>query len=87
MAQTQQTEVGGPPPAVGQDAVRMTGISKSFGGVRALNRVDFSVRYGEIHALLGENGAGGERAGPAILEYSSYASRRSDHSRRRDLHL
>ena len=36
----------------------MTGISKSFGGVRALDHVDFSVRYGEIHALLGENGAG-----------------------------
>ena len=36
----------------------MTGISKSFGGVRALDQVDFSVRYGEIHALLGENGAG-----------------------------
>lgn len=56
--QAQQNEVGGPPPAAGQDAVQMTGISKSFGGVRALDRVDFSVRYGEIHALLGENGAG-----------------------------
>jgi ribose transport system ATP-binding protein len=40
------------------DAVRMAGISKSFGGVRALEHVDFNVRYGEIHALLGENGAG-----------------------------
>jgi ribose transport system ATP-binding protein len=40
------------------DAVRMTGISKSFGGVQALAHVDFSVRYGEVHALLGENGAG-----------------------------
>ena len=39
-------------------AVRMTGISKSFGGVQALAHVDFSVRYGEVHALLGENGAG-----------------------------
>jgi len=42
-----------PPPAV-----RMSGISKSFGGVQALAHVDFSVRYGEVHALLGENGAG-----------------------------
>src|SRR6185437_5395746 len=41
-----------------RDAVRMVEISKSFGGVQALAHVDFSVRYGEVHALLGENGAG-----------------------------
>ena len=40
------------------DAVRMTGVSRYFGGVRALEGVDFAVRPGEIHALLGENGAG-----------------------------
>ena len=40
------------------DAVVMTGIAKSFGGVAALEHVDFSVRKGEIHALLGGNGAG-----------------------------
>ena len=40
------------------DAVRMAGISKSFGGVQALAQVDFNVQYGEVHALLGENGAG-----------------------------
>jgi ribose transport system ATP-binding protein len=39
-------------------AVRMTGISKSFGGIRALDAVDFEVRAGEVHALLGGNGAG-----------------------------
>jgi ribose transport system ATP-binding protein len=39
-------------------AVRMIGVSKSFGGVRALADVDFNVEYGEVHALLGENGAG-----------------------------
>lgn len=39
-------------------AVRMTGISKSFGGIRALDHVDFEVRVGEVHALLGGNGAG-----------------------------
>jgi ribose transport system ATP-binding protein len=38
--------------------VRMTGISKSFGGIRALDSVDFEVRAGEVHALLGGNGAG-----------------------------
>ncbi len=36
----------------------MRGISKSFPGVRALNNVDFTLRRGEIHALMGENGAG-----------------------------
>jgi len=40
------------------NAVVMTGIAKSFGGVAALENVDFSVRKGEIHALLGGNGAG-----------------------------
>lgn len=39
-------------------AVRMTGISKAFGGVRALDGVDFEVMPGEVHALLGGNGAG-----------------------------
>lgn len=34
------------------------GIDKSFFGVKVLDAVDFSLRGGEIHALLGENGAG-----------------------------
>ena len=36
----------------------MRGICKSFPGVRALQKVDFTLRKGEIHALMGENGAG-----------------------------
>src|SRR5512146_1542427 len=36
----------------------MKGISKFFPGVRALANVDFTLRGGEIHALMGENGAG-----------------------------
>lgn len=40
------------------DLVTMKGISKSFPGVQALENVDFSLRSGEIHALVGENGAG-----------------------------
>lgn len=33
------------------------GICKSFSGVSVLWQVDFSVRKGEVHALMGENGA------------------------------
>ena len=36
----------------------MRGICKSFPGVKALQNVDFTLRKGEIHALMGENGAG-----------------------------
>jgi ABC-type uncharacterized transport system ATPase subunit len=39
-------------------AVEMRGITKRFPGVLANDRVDFTLRQGEIHALLGENGAG-----------------------------
>jgi galactofuranose transport system ATP-binding protein len=38
--------------------VTMEGICKSFPGVQALDSVDFTLRKGEIHALVGENGAG-----------------------------
>jgi ribose transport system ATP-binding protein len=38
--------------------VELAAISKSYGGVRACDQVDFTVRAGEVHALLGENGAG-----------------------------
>ena len=41
-----------------QAILTMRGISKQFPGTRALNNVDFTLRKGEIHALMGENGAG-----------------------------
>ena len=40
------------------DLLQTKGIEKKFLGVRALKGVDFSVKSGEIHALMGENGAG-----------------------------
>ena len=42
-----------------EDAIlEMRNITKTFPGVKALNDVTFSVKQGEIHALVGENGAG-----------------------------
>ena len=38
--------------------LRLKGVSKFFPGLKALDQVDFDLRYGEIHALVGENGAG-----------------------------
>src|SRR5690349_12259739 len=36
----------------------LEGVSKTFGGVRALRAVTLDLRAGEVHALVGENGAG-----------------------------
>ena len=44
---------GAPPPFL-----ELVGVSKRYGGVRALEGVDFACRRGSIHAVLGENGAG-----------------------------
>jgi len=38
--------------------LRMEGISKRYGGVRALEKAELTVMAGRIHAILGENGAG-----------------------------
>jgi len=38
--------------------LEMRGITKTFPGVKALSNVNLSVRAGEIHAVVGENGAG-----------------------------
>ncbi|GGT50347.1 MULTISPECIES: ATP-binding cassette domain-containing protein [Actinomadura] len=42
----------------GDPVLRLTGLNKSFGPVHVLHDVDFSVRLGEVMALVGDNGAG-----------------------------
>jgi methyl-galactoside transport system ATP-binding protein len=41
-----------------QYRLEMTGVSKSFPGVKALDKINLKVRPGTVHALMGENGAG-----------------------------
>ncbi|TPI65706.1 sugar ABC transporter ATP-binding protein [Mesorhizobium sp. B3-1-3] len=44
--------------AVADCALDMRGISKTFPGVKALSNVNFAVKFGTVHAVVGENGAG-----------------------------
>jgi simple sugar transport system ATP-binding protein len=55
-AATNQHESAAPQTAL--DFIEMRGISKRFGGVRALSDVSFSIHRAEIHCLAGENGCG-----------------------------
>ncbi len=48
----------GPPGAGAEVLVRATGLVKRFGEVTAVRHADLDLRRGEVHALLGENGAG-----------------------------
>ena len=41
-----------------QPLLQLEGITKRFGATLALNNVHFDLRAGEVHALMGENGAG-----------------------------
>jgi ribose transport system ATP-binding protein len=48
-----------PPSTAGEfEAVGASGVTKAFGAVQALSGAELSVTFGEVHALVGENGAG-----------------------------
>lgn len=50
--------VAGPDPTPSTAAVRMNGLSKSYGTVRAVDGIDLTIDVGELVAVLGPNGAG-----------------------------
>ncbi|NTE88061.1 sugar ABC transporter ATP-binding protein [Agrobacterium rubi] len=52
-------------------AVRVEAVAKSFGGTRILNDINIDFRAGEVHALVGENGAGKSSVGKIIGGYYS----------------
>ncbi|GLQ08196.1 lantibiotic ABC transporter permease [Devosia yakushimensis] len=52
-------------------AVRLTGVEKSFGSSKILNDINLEFRAGEVHALIGENGAGKSSVGKIIGGYYS----------------
>ncbi|NAZ26595.1 MAG: ATP-binding cassette domain-containing protein, partial [Thermogladius sp.] len=41
-----------------REALRTVDLTKRFGGITALKKVSFDVKYGEVHAIVGQNGAG-----------------------------
>ncbi|MGE8615823.1 MAG: sugar ABC transporter ATP-binding protein [Achromobacter veterisilvae] len=66
--QGEQREAAGPAPATGhaQALVSLKGVSKRFGATLALNQVSIDFHAGEIHCVLGENGAGKSTIGKII---------------------
>ena len=58
--------------------LEMRNISKSFPGVKALDRVNFNVKRGEIHCLVGENGAGKSTLMKVLSGIHRYGSYQGD---------
>src|SRR5436190_6117016 len=56
-------------PHTGEYALRVSGLSKTFGATRALQDVGIDIRAGEIHALMGQNGSGKSTLIKALAGY------------------
>jgi ABC-type sugar transport system ATPase subunit len=63
------TGVVAPPGGSDGFALRVSGLSKTFGATRALQDVSIDVRPGEIHALMGQNGSGKSTLIKALAGY------------------
>ncbi len=59
MSEPEETRAGG---AAAAPIFRLDGVTKRFGGVVAVEDVAFDLRPGEVHALVGENGAARARS-------------------------
>ena len=57
-AVTAETVPGPPPVATGTPVLEVDGVTKIFGGLRAVDAITFSINEGEIVAMIGPNGAG-----------------------------
>ena len=55
--------------AVSEYVLELKGITKIFPGVKALNNVQFQLKPGEVHALMGENGLVNLRLSRLLPEY------------------
>ena len=60
------SDEGNRPAEARAPVIRVTGGSKVYGGVHAIEKVDFDLYPGEVHALVGENGAGKSTLSKAI---------------------
>ena len=58
MTEADKSTEGGSGDGAASPLLETVGISKQYPGVLALDRVDFTLRSGEVHVLFGENGAG-----------------------------
>ena len=53
--------IDGASATAGAPSLELSGVGQSFGQVKALTRVDLAALPGEIHAIVGDNGAGVSR--------------------------
>src|SRR5437667_9203956 len=63
-----------PPAGPGEVCVRLIDVGKSFSGVEVIRRINLDFRQGEIHGIVGENGAGKSTVGKIVGGYYARSS-------------